>query len=67
MNLFFYLTFLRLSKTVERNILMVSTFEKNLGKADENMKVTKPQDIVRLYDIIIQVSFYEKTSKELPE
>jgi hypothetical protein len=67
LNLFFYLTFLRLSKTVERNILMVSTFEKNLGKADENMKVTKPQDIVRLYDIIIQVSFYEKTSKELPE
>ena len=34
---------------------MVSTYEKNLGKADENMKVTKPQDIVRLYDIIIQV------------
>jgi hypothetical protein len=60
LNLFFYLTFLRLNKTVERNLLMVSTFEKNLGKADENMKITKPQDIVRLYDIIIQVSFYEE-------
>ena len=55
LTLFFYLTFLRLNKTVERNMSMVSTYEKNLGKPDENMKVTKPQDIVRLYDIIIQV------------
>ena len=45
---------------------MVSTYEKNLGKTDENMKVTKPQDIVRLYDIIIQVgNFYEGNSEEL--
>jgi len=53
-----YLSYTRLTKTVERNLLLIDKLKNYLpGKQmDENHKVTKPQDLVRLYDIIIQVS-----------
>ncbi|ESO03053.1 hypothetical protein HELRODRAFT_112400, partial [Helobdella robusta] len=43
-----YLAYLRQSTTTERNLLMIS-----LLKSDESKK-TKPQDLARLYDVIIQ-------------
>ncbi|XP_011455290.1 signal recognition particle subunit SRP68 [Magallana gigas] len=51
-----YLTFIRLSKTVERNLLLIETMKDYLPgkKVEEGHKITKPQDLVRLYDIIIQ-------------
>ena len=66
--LFAYLTSLRINKTIERNLLMIETF-RNASKqtgttgqgtvsSDEaKMKNAKPQDIVRLYDIILQVYY----------
>ena len=52
-----YLTFIRLSKTVERNLLLIENMKDYLPgkKLEEGRKITKPQDLVRLYDIIIQV------------
>jgi signal recognition particle subunit SRP68 len=53
-----YLMYIRLSKTVERNLLMIDKLKQYLpGKpVPEGHKITKPQDLVRLYDIIIQVN-----------
>ena len=52
-----YLAFLRQTKTIERNLPMIETLKENLPgqRQDERQKLTKPQDLVRLYDIIIQV------------
>ncbi|XP_061191309.1 signal recognition particle subunit SRP68-like [Saccostrea echinata] len=51
-----YLTFIRLSKTIERNLLLIEQLKDYLPgkKVEEGHKITKPQDLVRLYDIIIQ-------------
>jgi hypothetical protein len=64
--LFAYLTSLRVNKTIERNLLMIETCRNGLKQtgstgqtisSDEaKMKNAKPQDIVRLYDIILQVN-----------
>lgn len=53
-----YLMYIRLTTTVERNLLMVENLEQNLPEKnpEEGRKITKPQDLVRLYDIIIQAS-----------
>ena len=62
--LFSYLTWTRINKTIERNLLMVESYQNSLNKQtgsealvgeDAKTKVAKPQDIVRLYDIILQV------------
>ena len=52
-----YLSYLRQTKTIERNLLMIENLKANLpgNRQDERQKMTKPQDLVRLYDIIIQV------------
>lgn len=52
-----YLAYLRQSKTVERNLLMIESLKENLPgrRQDERQKMTKPQDLVRLLDIIMQV------------
>ena len=52
-----YLTYLRQTKTAERNLLMAESLKTNLRTArpEEGKKLTKPQDLARLYDIIIQV------------
>ncbi|CAG5121772.1 unnamed protein product [Candidula unifasciata] len=51
-----YLMYIRLSTTIERNLLMVDNLKQNLpeNNPEEGRKITKPQDLVRLYDIIIQ-------------
>ncbi|XP_054712850.1 signal recognition particle subunit SRP68-like [Uloborus diversus] len=53
-----YLTYIRLSKTIERNLLFIESLKQNMGStsetAIEGKRVTKPQDLVRPYEIIIQ-------------
>jgi len=62
-----YITFIRLSKTVERNLLMAESMKNSLPTSLQNSvgdipaetgsgkKVAKPEDLVRIYDIILQV------------
>jgi signal recognition particle subunit SRP68 len=56
-----YVTYLRQMMTVERNILLLDEMKQNLPQPDgtpnplaDGKKPTKPQDLVRLYEIIIQ-------------
>ncbi|KAL3877845.1 hypothetical protein ACJMK2_035489 [Sinanodonta woodiana] len=51
-----YLTYIKLTKTVDRNLLLIDSLKNFLpGKQmEDGHKITKPQDLVRLYDIIIQ-------------
>lgn len=51
-----YLTFIRLTKTIKRNLLLIDNMKQYLPNmvVPEGKKITKPQDLVRLYDIIIQ-------------
>jgi hypothetical protein len=51
-----YVTYLRQTKTIDRNLLMIESLKLQLGKIQEGKKMVKPQDIARLYDIIIQVN-----------
>ena len=57
-----YLSYLKLTKTVERNLLIVENIKPNVvtsRSADDTpvpgKKVYKPQDLARLYDSVIQV------------
>lgn len=65
-----YLVYIRLTKTVERNLLMVDSLKSNFprvllqsnygegsqsGTGSSSKKITKPEDLVRIYDIILQV------------
>lgn len=45
-------------RTIERNQLLVTMAKSKLSKArdDKNEKVTKPEELVRLYDLLLQVS-----------
>ncbi|XP_003725432.3 signal recognition particle subunit SRP68 [Strongylocentrotus purpuratus] len=56
-----YLTYIRLTRTIERNILLAETLKANLQTREDggeqesaNQKRTKPQDLIRLCDIILQ-------------
>ncbi|XP_071952925.1 signal recognition particle subunit SRP68-like isoform X2 [Antedon mediterranea] len=55
--LYTYVTYIRLTKTIERNMLLAESLKENLVGSQtftENRKVTKPQDLIRIYDIILQ-------------
>ncbi|KAL8616979.1 hypothetical protein ACOMHN_041897 [Nucella lapillus] len=54
--LYSYLTFLRLKIAIERNLHLIENLRQYLPdrQVEEGRKITKPQDLVRLYDIIIQ-------------
>lgn len=45
-------------RTIERNLLLVSIAKSKLSRNrdDKNEKVTKPEELVRLYDLLLQVS-----------
>ncbi|KAJ8037657.1 Signal recognition particle subunit SRP68 [Holothuria leucospilota] len=55
-----YLTYIRLTRTIERNILLVESLKERLPgslaetKLEQGQKKTKPQDLIRMYDTIIQ-------------
>ena len=62
-----YIKYIRLSKTVERNLLMAESMKSSLPAILQNSveevpaepgsgkKISKPEDLVRIYDIILQV------------
>ena len=66
--LYSYLTWTRMNKTIERNLLMIETYKTSLNNSkqqdeldnkqqqqqQQSSKQAKPQDIVRIYDIILQ-------------
>lgn len=45
-------------RTIERNQLLVSIAKSKLTKRrdDKNEKLTKPEELVRLYDLLLQVN-----------
>lgn len=47
-------------RTIERNQLLVSIAKSKLSKArdEKNEKVTKPEELVRLFDLLLQVRGY---------
>ncbi|XP_078621495.1 signal recognition particle subunit SRP68-like [Branchiostoma floridae x Branchiostoma japonicum] len=51
-----YLTYIRNTITIQRNLLMADTVKASLspGAAVDGRRAAKPQDLVRLYDIILQ-------------
>lgn len=75
-----YITYIRLSKTVERNLLMAESMKSNLPAVLQNSveevtaesgsaakKISKPEDLVRIYDIILQVIHHCKSIKSIQE
>lgn len=61
--LFSYLTWTRMNKTIERNLLMIESYKSGLNNKPEEetsktAKAAKPQDVVRIYDIILQVKSF---------
>ncbi|XP_005993281.1 signal recognition particle subunit SRP68 [Latimeria chalumnae] len=51
-----YLTYIKLSTAIKRNESMAKTLQKVLKESpqDDNKHVPRPQDLIRLYDIILQ-------------
>lgn len=52
-----YLTYIKLCTLVKRNESMAHTLQAKLKEPeeDENKRGPRPQDLIRLYDIILQV------------
>ena len=55
-----YLTYIKLCTLVKRNESMAHTLQAKLKEpeADENKRGPRPQDLIRLYDIILQVNIW---------
>ncbi|XP_069785096.1 signal recognition particle subunit SRP68 [Narcine bancroftii] len=51
-----YLTYIKLSTAIKRNVIMAEALQKQLNEPtqDEGKRVLRPQDLIRLYDIILQ-------------
>lgn len=52
-----YLTHIRLTRTIQRNLLMIESTKVALANKNENIvdnKKVRPQDLTRLYEIILQ-------------
>lgn len=64
-----YLTYIKLSTAIKRNESMAKSLQKALlqpQRSDEDGKRSpRPQDLIRLYDIILQVLLREKTPPAL--
>ena len=47
-------------RTIERNLLLVKVAKSKLARRrdDKNDKVTKPEELVRLYDLLLQVDIH---------
>lgn len=54
-----FLTYSKLKKTVDRNLLMAESLENRYSNENdvEGSKKVKPDDLVRIYEILIQVPF----------
>lgn len=55
-----YLTYIKLCTLVKRNESMARTLQAKLKEpeSDENKRGPRPQDLIRLYDIILQVNIF---------
>lgn len=42
-------------RTIERNQLLIRIAKSKLTKQEKNEKATKPEELVRLYDLLLQV------------
>lgn len=55
-----YLTYIKLSTAIKRNESMAKALQKALlcqqQPEEDGKRVPRPQDLIRLYDIILQVS-----------
>lgn len=55
-----YLTYIKLSTAIKRNESMAKALQKALLRQqqpeEDGKRVPRPQDLIRLYDIILQVS-----------
>ncbi|XP_048467098.1 signal recognition particle subunit SRP68 [Rhincodon typus] len=51
-----YLTYIKLSTAIKRNVAMAEALQKQMSESvkDEGKRVLRPQDLIRLYDIILQ-------------
>lgn len=49
-----YLSYIRLKMTLQRNLCLVSQTKKNLEEVSTDGKKSRPQDLSRLYEIILQ-------------
>ncbi|CAH1793893.1 unnamed protein product, partial [Owenia fusiformis] len=58
-----HITYSKLTKTIERNLIMIETMKEKLkrGEDGEDGRKARPQDLARLYDIIIQ------SASEIPQ
>lgn len=59
-----YLTYIKLCTLVKRNESMAHTLQAKLKEpeADENKRGPRPQDLIRLYDIILQVNVWTSST-----
>lgn len=62
-----YLTYIKLCTLVKRNESMAHTLQAKLkvSETDENKRGPRPQDLIRLYDIILQVTHLTSPSDPL--
>ncbi|KAJ3038273.1 signal recognition particle subunit srp68 [Rhizophlyctis rosea] len=51
---FAYVSYLRVSRTIQRNLLLIEETERKLAQMEGGKKAAKPEDIVKLHDSIIQ-------------
>lgn len=51
-----YLAYIKLSTAIKRNVIMAEALQKQLNDPtqDDGKRVLRPQDLIRLYDIILQ-------------
>jgi signal recognition particle subunit SRP68 len=49
-----YLIYIRLTRNVERNLLMIESIKQSIGRENLEGRKLKPQDLTRLYEIIVQ-------------
>ena len=62
-----YLTYIKLSTAIRRNENMAKGLQKALQQQpeDESKRSPRPQDLIRLYDIILQVTLEDWGSRSL--
>ena len=55
-----YVSYLRVSRTIQRNLLLIQETQRKLAQPDvKDKKAAKPEDAVKLHDTIIQVSRFD--------
>lgn len=64
-----YLTYIKLSTAIKRNESMAKGLQKALLQPqpeDDSKRAPRPQDLIRLYDIILQVALRTERARAWP-